>query len=115
MKKPFAKTPGDFKPLARGYGGCIATDRSPVDGEPVRFMYREKTERDLDSGWRFTAGDETDAYMDDASKHEVYDCNTIANYDPEIIPFLNAPPGSAFERLDGDGPFVPVPDFELPE
>lgn len=38
----------------------------------------------------------------------IYDANTIANYDPDIIPFLNAPPGSALERRDGVGPFEPV-------
>jgi hypothetical protein len=31
-----------------------------------------------------------------------------------VIPFLQAPEGSAFERLGGSGPFVEV-DFEPPE
>jgi hypothetical protein len=44
------------------------------------------------------AGDESDEYMADLSKHTVYDVNTIANYDPSIIPFLDSPEGSAFER-----------------
>jgi len=43
----------------------------------------------------------------------VYDVNTIANYDRDIIPLLDAPPGSAFER-DDDGSFVSVA-FEPPE
>jgi hypothetical protein len=33
--------------------------------------------------------------------------NTIANYDPEIIPLLKAPTGSAFERVRGR--LVPAP------
>ena len=45
--------------------GCIATDRITVDGLPVGYMYREKPEEGdpferYDSGWRFTAGDESD-------------------------------------------------------
>ena len=31
--------------------------------------------------------------MDEASNHGVYDVNTIANYDPDIIPLLDAPVG----------------------
>ena len=37
--------------------------------------------------------------------------NTIANYDPDIIPFLNAPYGSAFARDPETGQFVEE-DFE---
>ena len=48
--------------------------------------------------WCFMSGHESQEYMDEPSNHAVYDVNTIANYDPEIIPFLNAPIGSAFER-----------------
>jgi hypothetical protein len=44
----------------------------------------------------------------------VYDVNTIANYDPEIIPFLDAPVGSAFERENGTGLFAEVHDFGPP-
>ena len=60
------------------------------------------------------SGFETDAYMNDPSNFEVYDVNTIANYDPDIIPFLGSPEGSAFERQGGSGPFRPV-DFDPPE
>jgi len=67
-------------------------------------MYREEPDNDFDSGWRFTAGDESDEYMDDPGNSGIYALNTIANYDPEIIPFLNAPYSSAFAR-DKDGVF----------
>jgi hypothetical protein len=36
----------------------------------------------------------------------LYDVNTIANYDPSIIPLLDAPIGSAFGR-GSDGAFRP--------
>jgi len=44
------------------------------------------------------SGYESQEYMDEPTNHAIYDVNTIANYDPEIVPFLNAPIGSAFER-----------------
>ena len=78
-------------------------------------MYREAPDRDVDSGWRFTSGFEDDAYMDNPDNHGIYDVNTIANYDPDIIPFLDAPTGSAFEREGGDGAFREVDDFVPPD
>lgn len=53
--------------------------------------------------------------MDDPDHHTIYDVNTIANYDPDIIPLLDAPVGSAFERKGGKGLFVKVEDFEPPK
>ncbi len=93
--------------LAGGRGGCIASDRITVDGEPVGYMYREAPHNDLDSGWRFLAGDESEAFMADSGNHGVYDVNTIANYDPSIIPFLDAPQGSAFVRGVDTAAFQP--------
>jgi hypothetical protein len=115
MKKRFAKMAGDIRPLACGLGGCLATDMITVDGMPVRFMYRERPDNDLDSGWRFFAGGETDEYIDNPANSGVYDVNTIANYDPDIIPHLEAPEGSAFERDDADQQFVEVFDFKIGE
>jgi hypothetical protein len=101
MGKTFKIPREQLRDLARGHGGCLATDLITVEGQRVGFMYREESHRDVDSGWRFMAGGESDEYMGDADKHGVYDVNTIANYDPDIIPFLDAPVGSAFERSEG--------------
>lgn len=100
--------------MAPNHGGCIAPDTITVDGRRVGFCYRELGSNDLDSGWRFFAGDETDEYLAEAGNSAVYDVNTVANYDPEIIPLLDAPVGSAFEREGGNGPFVRADDFVLP-
>jgi hypothetical protein len=81
-----------------------------VDGCKVGYMYREEPDNDVDSGWRFLAGKESQAYMDDPRNHGVYDVNTIANYDSDIILLLDAPIGSAFERAGGTGRFAPVED-----
>lgn len=87
--------------------GCIATDRILVDGCKVGYMYREEPDTDSDmpdSGWRFTAGDESEEYMDNPENSGIYALNTVANNDPDIIPFLHAPYGSAFIR-DENGIF----------
>lgn len=84
------------------------------EGHKVAFMYREQADRDFDSGWRFMSGYESDEYMDDPDNHAIYDVNTIANYDPDIVPYLDAPVGSAFERENGTGPLREVHDFSPP-
>ncbi len=110
IEKKFKLAASDICDVARGHGACFATDKITVDGERVGFMYREKPDKDIDSGWRFTAGTESEEYMNDATKLAIYDVNTIANYDPDIVPFLDSPIGSAFER-DDDDEFVEV-EFE---
>ena len=114
-EKSFRLRADQIRPGATGYGGCIATDLITCGGRKVGFMYREATRRDVDSGWRFMSGYESDEYMNDPANHAVYDVNTIANYDSDIIPFLDAPVGSVFERENGSGQFVEVHDFESPE
>ena len=106
--KTYKLSPEEIRSLAKGRGGAIASDRITVDGKAVGYMYRTAPRNPQDSGWAFLAGDETPAYMDDTSRHAIYDVNTIANYDPEIIPLLDAPVGSAFLR----GPNGLVPDPE---
>ena len=55
-----------------GADGCIATNRITVEGYKVGYCYREKPDGGWDSGWRFTAGDESEAYMDDPNNAEIY-------------------------------------------
>ena len=100
--------------LPKNYGGCFATDMITVDGLGVSFMYREEPSFAADSGWRFMSGRESQEYMDDPDNLTIYDVNTIANYDPGIIPFLDAPMGSAFERDVESREFVQI-DFNPEE
>ena len=93
------KIPADqLKQLVIAGGGCMASDMITVEGHKVGYMYREKPDFREDSGWRFFSGKEPDDYLDHPECFDVYDVNTIANYDPEIIPLLNSPVNSAFER-----------------
>jgi hypothetical protein len=108
-EKKFKLTAGEIRPLAPGRGGCFATDHITVDGHRVGYMYREPAEGGFDSGWRFFSGLESDEYANNPENVAVYDVNTIANYDPDIIPLLDAPPGSAFARDARTGEFVAEP------
>jgi hypothetical protein len=109
MPKKFGLAASDIKQLAPGHSACLATDHITVDMRPVRFMYRELPDNDVDSGWRFFSGEETQEYVDDPANLGMYNVNTIANYDPDIIPHLDAPVFSAFERSAETGQFLSVP------
>jgi len=101
LQKKFKLRADQIKDLVRPMGGALATDRITVDGMPVGYMYRETPDRPEDSGWRFFAGDEDQAYVDDAANTSVYAVNTIANYDPDIISHLETPAPCAFEKVQG--------------
>ena len=104
----------DLLPGWEGADGCIATNRITVEGYKVGYCYREKPDGGWDSGWRFTAGDESEAYMDDPNNAGIYKLNTICNDDPDIIPLLNTSAPCAFER-DENGMFQQIKDWKPDE
>jgi hypothetical protein len=110
MKKKFKLSPSEIKPLAVGYGACIASDKITIDGERVGYMYREQPSEgvDSDSGWRFFSGQETQQYADEPDNFSYYNINTIVNHDKSIIPLLSAPVGSAYGKNE-QGEFVEEP------
>ncbi len=78
-------------------------------GKKVGWCYREKPSGEYpDSGWRFFSGEESEAYVNDPSHTSVYHLNTICNYDPDILPLLTAPYGTAYARGE-DGKFHTEP------
>jgi hypothetical protein len=106
--KKFALPAGPVRPLAENRGYCIASDMITVEGRKVGYMSREETADDSDSGWRFMSGRESRAYMDDATNFALYDVNMIANYEPDIVPLLDAPAGSSYERQGPSGRFAQI-------
>jgi hypothetical protein len=106
QKKVFARSADQIQPLAEGYGACFASDEITVKGRRVGYAYRDAPDNENDSGWRFTAGDESDAYMNDPDHLAAYDVNTIANYDRDIIPLLESGVGATFARDGEAGKFV---------
>ena len=79
--------------------GCIVSDRITREGFRVGYLYREPPMAGRpDSGWRFLAGNEEEAYLNDPRNHHVFTLNTVCNYDRDILPFLHAKIGSAFLR-----------------
>ena len=98
----------EIKELVPNSGGCFATDKITVDGLKVGYMYREESDFEADSGWRFFSGTESQEYVDDLSHTGIYEINTIANYDRTIIPYLNYPIGTELERKNDSDKFTVI-------
>lgn len=81
-------------------GYCYATNKITMEGLKIGYMYKEMSDDANDSGWRFFSGVETQDYIDDANNIQIFDVNTIANYDNAIIPYLTAPVGAEYIRID---------------
>jgi hypothetical protein len=107
MVKRYNLQANELREMIAPMGSCLASDRITVDGMPVGYMYREEPDNEIDSGWRFFAGDESREYADTPDNFALYDVNTIANCDPMIIPLLSTAAPAAFERRKGKA-FVPV-------
>ena len=99
--KKFAIEKEKIRPLVKNLMGSFATDRIMVDGKKIAYMYREVAKQPEDSGWRFFSGDEDQAYIDDLGHTDIYAVNTVANYDPDIIPYLDTQAPCAFEKIKG--------------
>lgn len=104
-EKNFKRKADEFVELVPSMGGCIATDKITIDGMKVGYMYRDKPAFDSDSGWRFFSGTESQEYVNNPDNMMIYSVNTIANYDREIIPYLQLPFGVELERADGNEQF----------
>ena len=104
----------ELKPLAIGFGACYATDMIMIEGKKINFMYRENSEFENDSGWRFFSGYESEEYINNPSNTKIYDVNTIANYEEDIISLLMSPYLTAFERNKKTLRLEQIFDFEFP-
>jgi hypothetical protein len=94
-------------------GAVFASRLVGDEGRKVCFLYREVPDHEADSGWRIFSGEEDQDFADDPDNIKIYDADTIARIDPDIVPLLAEPAPCAFERASPDEPFVRVEDFEF--
>ena len=84
----FILSSDEIENLIPNIGYCFATDKITIEGMKVGYMYREVPNKESDSGWRFFSGTESQDYVDNPENIKIYNVNTIANYDPDIIPLF---------------------------
>jgi hypothetical protein len=103
-EKSFIIRAEEVKAMIEANLSGIASGKITVDRQQVGYMYREEAIADHDSGWRFFSGKEDKEYADNEANFAFYPINTIANYDPEIIPYLALPIGTELAR-NAEGEF----------
>lgn len=107
-KNRFLIEPENIKQLIEPMGFGLVSDKITTQGNKVGYMYREEPEDEADSGWRFLSGTETQEYVENPNNSMLFEVNTIANYDPAIIPYINFPAGTELERKKDTDEFIPV-------
>lgn len=85
---------------------CFVTNRVLNDGARAGYLYREEPDEEKDSGWRITANDESDEYMDDSNNCAYVSLGAVLNKDDSFIHLLDSPIGAAFIRDEETGEFV---------
>lgn len=100
----------DIRGLINPMGYGFASDKITVEGLPVGYMFRETPQDKEDSGWRFFSGTEDDDYIENDKNIDAFDVNTIANFDPAIIPYLDAPYETDLQRIEGTDTFEIIID-----
>lgn len=82
-----------------GMIGCV-NKSILIDGADSAIFYRVSKidQADNDSGWFFLTGTEKEDEIGQDDRFVMIDLNTICNYLPYVIPYLDAPEGVAFVR-----------------
>jgi len=93
------------------FGYVIATNRVAKERNKVRFMHREASDNDQDSGWRFFDGTEDQAYTDKPENMAIYAVTKILAIDPSIEKYLDTSHPCCFEREDENADFVRNENF----
>lgn len=96
----------DLVQLTEKTGYALASKQLVENQMKVCFMYRESPDNSSDSGWRFLSGHEDDKYVQNPDNIGLYSIKTIAEIDPDIIPFLASPIGAVFTRQGDRSPLL---------
>jgi hypothetical protein len=110
MKKAESKTQSnEFPPI----GGVMASKMIFDDNMQPRFLFREKSVNEQDSGWRIFTGFEPEGYTDNADNFAFYDPSTILEVDPSLWDILLKGIGSVYEKSEEGTHWIKVTDYDL--
>jgi hypothetical protein len=77
----------------------------------VRFLYREKPDREEDSGWRLFSGYETDEYNGDAKNVRLCKIGWLVDFDATLLEVFKNDYNNAFERKSKETKWNQVQDW----
>ena len=99
----------NFPPI----GGLLVSKMIFEQNRKPRFMYREKSSRKEDSGWRIFSGYESEEYTEDPRNCGIYNPATLLKIDPSVAPVLLKGVGSVYERETEHSDWYRVSDYAL--
>lgn len=79
---------------------AFVTKKLIEENSKIGFAYREKSDNDTDSGWRFFIGNESQEYVDNPDNLLLYSIEDILKLDESIKSILNSEIYTAFEKSD---------------
>ena len=85
---------------------CFVTNRVLRDGQRVGYLYREDPDEEKDSGWRLTANDESEEYMENSDNLAYVSLGAVLSKDDTFRHLLESPVGAAFVRDEESGEFI---------
>ncbi|MBD2705342.1 DUF2185 domain-containing protein [Spirosoma sp. BT702] len=89
---------------------CFVTNKVLLEGNKIGYLYREESlgEKNgfYDSGWRITAGTESQEYLDSEGNSQFVSLGKVLNVDDSIVGLLEEPTGSIFEWDDQQKTFA---------
>lgn len=89
-------------------GTCLATKAIMEEGAEVGYMFREASDFEDDTGWRFFTGDESLDFIDQDDNIGMYKIADVVKQDSSIEKYLNSSIGTELERTTGSKEFVIV-------
>jgi uncharacterized protein YegJ (DUF2314 family) len=99
-----------------GEMGALVSARVFEKDGMVRFLYKEKGDREEDSGWRLFNGGEDDEYSNKSKNIRIVNVGWLLDYDPSLfLPIKNGKNGDAYERENRASKWKKVDDWEPQE
>ncbi|WP_199139176.1 DUF2185 domain-containing protein [Pedobacter sp. ASV12] len=99
----------NFPPI----GGLLVSKMIFDENRKPLFMYRNKSTRPEDSGWKIFSGFESEAYTDDPRNIIICNPSTLLKIDPTVAPLLLKGVGSVYERENEHSDWYRVSDYPL--
>lgn len=99
----------NFPPI----GGLLVSRMIFDENRKPLFMYRNKSTRKEDSGWKIFSGFETEAYTEDPKNIIICNPSTLLKIDSTVAPILLKGVGSVYERETEDSDWQKVSDYPL--
>jgi hypothetical protein len=82
-----------------GLGGCIVSNNILSGAGKIKWIFREKSINDKDTGWRFISEIDDEEYINNSNNLSVCDFNSVIKIEPATIRVYSYPIGSEFELI----------------